>query len=135
MAGLLEALRDCTQADLDEIDQKIASLESELGGLKEARRIVAGKLGVLPRRGGARPGRKPVAAASSVAPGGSSASADDGVLTQTEKYRLRVREYIMANGRTTQANIVKDCGIPPGSITNVLEHRWFKKDGKVVDLH
>jgi hypothetical protein len=41
----------------------------------------------------------------------------------------------MANGRTTQANIVKDCGVPPGSITHVLEHRWFKKDGKVVDLH
>jgi len=122
----VDALKAVTQDDLREINDKIVETEKYLQGLKRAREIVKGALGMGPQRGGPRPAQR-----SSVPQPSATEPAQP---TRKEQYREVVYKYLLANGPQSQAVLCKQCGVPGGSITEVLKHPWFTHTAKGVDL-
>lgn len=134
--SLLEALKTVTEADLTEVNEKIAAMESELNDFKQLQKVIEIKLGMRrsmfqtpgANRGG-RPRKRPETPAD-----GSAEISPASQYTTAERHRMRVREYIMANGPASQATICKQCDIPHGSITAVLKHDWFTFTARGVEL-
>ena len=132
--NLLDALKQATEADLESISARVAELEAELDGLRELKRLLEVKFGIRKkpgahlRNGG---GRRKTAATD--APG-DAASDGQPQLSATDQHRLNIKRYLMANGPQSQGSIVKQCGVPAGSITAVLKHPMFKHTAKGVEL-
>lgn len=158
-ASLLDAIENATKETLEEIQQRIQSTERVLAQLRAAEQLVAAGLGVeLPKRGpgGRRPAKRKPATDSDTAGGTNtetnqkdwhnidpngmghrSIPADgDGVSsseTMNERRRA-VYRYLMHNGRTRQMALCEDLHIPKGSITAVLNHKWFAITDDGVEL-
>lgn len=135
MSALLEALQSVTQDDLDSTVKEIDEIEKRLGQLKELRRIIEVKLGVRQPlgshlKGPRKPRSKPAAAAESNEP----IEPSLGHMTAIERHRLRVKEYIMANGPAKRSIIINACSIPNGSSTAVFNHSMFCETGRGIEL-
>lgn len=142
MSKLLEALQEVTEADLAEIDAQIQSLEAELAGLKAARSVVAARLGVATGRGKAAR-KKPDGGAAYA--GQSDAKAKDvqtdvddgtdshGAPTLTGQRREAIYKYLTSHGATRQVVLMRELGIPQGSMGALVKHIWFQvlEDGRV----
>lgn len=148
VSGFLEALEQVSEQDLEEIRTKAEEAEALAERLRGVQRVIEIKLGLRPAPGmhsrGTGGGRKKKAAAGeeSESPAGA-ASADSAPpavvagsppMTQTERHRAAVREFLMANGPQSQAVVCKRTGVPIGSITNVLKHPWFTHTARGIEL-
>lgn len=135
--SLYEALKNVTQKDLDEVTAAIENLTRDLEQQRELRKLIEIKLGVKRAHGGRRVRAQVEPVEGSPVSGKTAAAAVDEPkrpLTAIDKYRQQVKEYLMANGPQLQAKICKDCKIPLGSITAVLNFAWFAKTDRGVEL-
>jgi len=114
---LLAAITDASQTDLQEIDTRTQLLEAELAFLKSLRGIVAAKCGAAESVV-----KKPARVATK--PGGN----------LTDLNRDRVRQYLLTHGCTRRKDLIEALGIPEGSMSVVMKHKWFEftADGFVV---
>lgn len=132
---LMEALSKITQADLDECVVAIQGHEKELDQLKELRKIMEVKLGIKKPAGfHLRAGQRKKPAGGGDAAGKTAESTEPVVYGATAQHRIRIKEFLMANGPTSQQDIVRRCGVPAGLITAVLKHEWFAQTDRGIQL-
>lgn len=125
--SLLEALKSVKASDLEEVDGQIAELEKQLADLKDMRRVIAIKLGISkPKNENFKKGKSKA--------GPEDPESERLPRNMCEQYRLRIKEYLMANGPAPQTVICKKTGIPEGSISAAVNHEWFCKTGRGVEL-
>lgn len=139
--SLAEALAKITKEDLEQVNQRIAELESELDTQKELRRIIEIKLGVRKPLGahlrGSKRKSKTADLPTSQNMGASvrTDDADDEQFTATERHRMNARKVLLQSGQPVPVPVIcKSAHIPSGSITNVLRHPWFQDTGRGVML-
>ena len=117
--GLIEAIENAGDEDFDNVEKEIAAAETKLNALKEVRRILAAKLGKPianpPRRRTSKPAANP----------DESKFGRPGSIS--EQRRRAMFEHIAANGPTPQSKLLKLFDIPQGSMTELLNHGFFKK--------
>lgn len=128
-SALLDALSKLTQADLDAVNKELDELQVQVAQLTELKRVIEVKLGVSKAK--AARSSKPEAESDE-----SSAEAENvaAPVSLTESYRLKAREYLMANGTTKLGVLASSCKIPNGSISTVVKHRWFTSGTAGVGL-
>lgn len=135
--SLKEALKSVTQADIDELNEQIREHEKEIAQLKEVRRLIEVKLGIRRPLGSHLKGtqkRHKQQEAEELGQGNLRSASSEKILSFTEEYRQKVRLFLMANGPQKQVVLWKRCGIPEGSIDNVIKHRWFTVTSRGVEL-
>lgn len=143
MSKLLEALQKVRGVDLLEIDARIQSLEAELSGLKAARSVVAARLGLPAGRGKAAHRKQPVSVEPAdghvdvdvevAEPDCDEGSGRNGATTLKAERLEKIYKHITANGPTRQVVLMKELGIPAGSMGALVKHLWFTvlPDGRV----
>lgn len=161
MSALLDALKNVSQEDLDQVTQQLAEAEAVVDSLKEVKRLLEAKLGFRKplgwhlkdrnkQKAAERRAAKAEAAASSEEaelhqdePGGeedTDEAAEQTVgkgptqMTATEMHRRKAREFLKTRGYCSLAGIAKQCSIPMGSITNVLKFPWFMATARGWEL-
>ena len=132
---LMELLQKVTQEDLDDCVVQIQEHEKALDQLKELRKIIEVRLGIKKPAGfHLRGENRKKAAGGGGAAGKPADPAEPVVYGATAQHRIKVKEFLMANGPTSQPDLVRRCGVPAGSITAVLKHEWFAMTAKGVQL-
>ncbi len=120
---ILAALEKATAEDLAKIDKQVAALKLRLDGLVALRRVIHYRLNGNPRRG--------VALASHPKKKDRPASADgEEPAERGEKTRQqieRIAAYLLKQGQSRSATIANICGVPLGSISQLLKHHYFQK--------
>lgn len=114
---LLKLLGGVTAEDLAAFDETLAAREAELAGLREVRRVMAGRLGLLPKKGGPRKG------------GGKSAAAPPSALDRAEQMierRRRVAKLLATRAPLFQGAIMSECEIGGRVIAETLACDWFE---------
>lgn len=161
MSALMDALKNVSQEDLDQITEQLAEAEKVVDSLKEVRRLLEAKLGfrkplgwalkrAAAERRAAKAARVADAAGSAEAEahrdelGGEEAEAEAAEeqtvgkgptqMTATEMHRRKAREFLKTRGYCSLAGIAKQCHIPMGSISNVLKFPWFMATGRGWEL-
>lgn len=131
--SLKDALKSVTQADLDELNEQIREHETEIAQLKEVRRLIEVKLGIRRPLGSHLKGTQKRHKQEATEQGNPPVISEK-IVSFTEEYRQKVRLFLMANGPQKQVVLWKRCGIPEGSIDNVIKHRWFTVTSRGVEL-
>lgn len=120
VAELLEAFDYWTEEDLAELDGQIADTEKRLDGLRQVRKLVAMKLGIVPEKMAKTPAaeKKPRAAA-----GGGPTVAD------------RCLQYIAKNGPERTATLAEKLGISYQAVYGAVKGSpWFDVQSDGVHL-
>ena len=142
VSRFLDFLASVTESDLQEIDDRITVLDTELNLLREIRKVVAIKCGAEKPRKWGGPRKKsagetaaavPAEAAqpqavsvTRVSPRETPAKAEPSKEeTVLERNRRHAKSYIMANGPTPMPELTRKCGIHAASIKAVVNHPWF----------
>lgn len=106
---LLEALKNSTQADLDEIDKRLAEVEAEGDTLREARKLMHRKLGIetTKKRGSATDRGERQA--------------------RTRDMRLAIAKILLANPNVPgrKAPITEKLGLGDGEYEHLTKHEFF----------
>jgi len=110
--SILAALSEAGPTDLEEVRSKIEEGEKELAALRQLEKVLDYKFNGKPPK--APPGT------------GKKSKMPRGALT--DKYR-RDAALLLLKGPRRAAEIAEECGIPTGSITSVLDHPWFGRNG------
>lgn len=106
--GLISALKNAGNEDLDAMDREIESLNGQIESLRQdqsalryARRVVGIKInGIPPRKSKVRSG-------------------------QRDARRDQIYEYLTATGPASYSEIANATKIPEGSMYALLKHEWF----------
>lgn len=139
MSALLEALKAVSQEDLDSCESEIVRLESELFHLKTARQLMRTKLGlVVDKVAAMKEGqkRRRTAAVSEEGTGESSGSSDavDSGSQLLRDRRIAIYQYLQGNGATKLKVLCEKLKIPEGSMGAILNHQWFKRTERGIEL-
>ena len=112
MSSIIEALTEASEKDLKEVEEKIAEHQKNIDALKGVRRILQSRLGVKPEvKTRASP-----------------------KVSITKGYREKAAKYLLHAGTARPLVLAKQCDIPDGSDTAVLEHPWFQREVDGVRL-
>lgn len=116
--SIVAALESASEADLEQVDEEISTLRNKLESLTLVRKLLSIKLnGKTPRQPPKR-SSKPKA----------DEEPKTSVNSSTYGRRLLAARFLLS-GPSTPMAIARQCDIPSGSITAVLNHEWFTKNG------
>lgn len=120
---LMDAIKAITVEDLAAVDKEITEKNAELGGLREVRRFMAMKVGVIKKKSHGK------RAAGQAATGTDPARPSAPKGTLSEKYRRDVAKWLLEHGNspTRLSKLADAVGMPDGSASAIIAHPWFTK--------
>lgn len=138
-AGLLAALSGVGEETLAEVTQQIVSLEIELDGLRELKKLIETRLHGKPLTRGriVKMNKRQSSALAATSEGNGQPT--NGAMTDDcspvcRQRRVDLRTFLKTSGAQSQSRIAQSLDIPVGSMAKVIDCDWFERRGGLVAL-